>query len=303
MADRIRKRTVFLKKVNFEHPKPNVTFEQYVRDTISIMGGVLPDYEKDFFLKMHCSDLSVSDNDGIFLYFTQTFEGSETSTVNKQNIGDRSVSTIQAPTGQDFLEQDLSVLIYKDNLITCSSGLSSSALLNYFYQVFKKSNLDNEVGVFGITNVAHTDQLKLIEDVGVKNIDLDVQTYLATFEEIKGTPEKNFLKTLFKKEDPYIARHKENMRARIILNPKKGLSKFSRDDMQIPLKRLAHSIVEDHDDEYKITLENGATLSPNDIKVHEKISLPAFGNSVDHKNVWQELKRIFEKYKNDQSII
>ncbi|WP_417793047.1 hypothetical protein [Terasakiella pusilla] len=303
MSSRKRNRTIFLKRADFEESRSNVSLEHYIRDALDNLEGNLPDFEKSFFAKMHCSDMQLLPNEGILFYFTQTFEGSETSTVNKQTPQNRSVTTLPAPLGQDFLEKDISIFVLKNSVLTCSNGISTSALVSYFLQLFQRAAMSKEVGFFGFSNVAHNDNIRLINSVGVKDIDLDVQTYLATYENIKGDNFFQMLEILFGKSNDEIIRNKENMRVRLKINAKRGLSKFSKQELQKPLKHLAQLTVDDHADTYKITLKNGAQLSPTDLSVNEKIILPALGNSVDHKQVWMELRRVFKKYQDDQSII
>ena len=90
--------------------------------------------------------------------------------------------------GENFLNSDLMALIKDNHVICMNCGRNAGSLRSYFQQLFCKARFDDASRQFELVRIANPDKVAIIEAVGVKRVDLEIDIAEATAAElIDGT--------------------------------------------------------------------------------------------------------------------
>jgi hypothetical protein len=202
--------------------------------------------------------------------------------------------------GENFLDSDLMALIRENHVVSLNCGRNAGSLSIYLQHLFRKAGLPDESRQFELVRIGSPDKLGIIQAVGVKSIDLDVDIAEATGAEIihdesrKGvwnTVVRNVSKTLYAitSRDKTIEqlRSAESGTIRVSINVPAGDLATAKHG----LDGFAADVVEDDEaDAFVIHLRNGATIKPEEISVRRQVRLEARANSVSAFQAWDAME-------------
>ena len=202
--------------------------------------------------------------------------------------------------GENFLNSDLMALIRGNHVICMNCGRNAGSLRIYLQMLFRKANFADETRQFELVRIGSPDKLAIIEAVGVKSIDLEVDISEATGVEliegeggggiwsaIKSNFGGAFTAVPGRDESVEQLRRAERGTVRVSINVPKG----DLDAAKKGLDDFAEEVVEDEDaDSFVIHLRDGATIKPHEVSVRKQVKLEAMANSVSVFQAWDAME-------------
>ncbi len=191
--------------------------------------------------------------------------------------------------------------LIRDNHVICMNcGRNAGSLRIYFQQLFRKAGFPDESRQFEIVRIGSPDKLAIIEAVGVKRVDLEMDIAEATgaelIEDIGGGGMWSAIKSNFggafnavtgRDESVEQLRRAERGTVRVSINVPKGdleAAKGGLDD-------FAEEVIEDEEsDAFVIHLRDGATIKPNEVSVRKQVKLETVANSVSVFQAWDTME-------------
>ncbi|MEL6112567.1 MAG: hypothetical protein AAFR20_07165 [Pseudomonadota bacterium] len=201
--------------------------------------------------------------------------------------------------GENFLNSDLMALISGNHVICMNCGRNAGSLRIYLQQLFRKADMPDASRQFELVRIGSPDKLAIIEAVGVKSIDLEVDISEATaFEVVEGEGggmwqvfKQNFGGALAaitaRDESVEQLRTAECGTMKVSINVPKGDLEAAKQG----LDDFAEEVVEDEDsDAFVIHLRDGATMTPNEVSVRKQVKLETAANSVSVFQAWDAME-------------
>ncbi|ABD55810.1 hypothetical protein Jann_2893 [Jannaschia sp. CCS1] len=203
--------------------------------------------------------------------------------------------------GENFLNSDLMALISGNHVICMNCGRNAGSLRIYLQQLFRKAGMPDESRQFELVRIGSPDKLAIIEAVGVKSIDLEVDISEATaFEVVEGdggggiwqSIKQNFGNALAavtaRDESVEQLRTAERGTMKVSINVPKG----DLDAAKHGLDDFAEEVVEDEEsDAFTIHLRDGrTTIKPNEVSVRKQVKLETAANSVSVFQAWDAME-------------
>lgn len=233
---------------------------------------------------------------GLFVEI-QTYDKGATGLVNfSDNAEKANIEEFHAPENKEFLHTHIMLLVVKDHIIACGLGNRDASLKNLFDDLGRKSGGLSEDVTFRIDDVPNKTELEKASAIGVKAIDLNLNSYLASFEEFKYDSNVRNMAQVIQKvlgspDDESGLRKRASATGRLIL--KRG-KKFKKEEIPKDewLTDIAETVIDSSFDEYTIELEDGTKISTSKLKVQKPVRLKRFGNTVDSA----EMKAAILKY-------
>ena len=202
--------------------------------------------------------------------------------------------------GENFLNSDLMALIKDNHVICMNCGRNAGSLRSYFQQLFRKAGFDDASRQFELVRIANPDQVAIIEAVGVKRVDLEIDIAEATAAELidgiggggiwnKITDNLGNAFQAITGQDEIVEqiRQAEKGTMKVSINVPKGDLNAAKEG----LAQLSEEVVEDEESEsYIIHLGNGETIKPNEVSVRKQVKLKAAANSVSVFQAWESMQ-------------
>jgi len=205
--------------------------------------------------------------------------------------------------GENFLNSDLMALVKDNHVICMNCGRNAGSLRIYFQQLFRRAGFDDASRQFELVRIANPDKVAIIEAVGVKRVDLEIDIADATAAElIDGAGGGGIWDSITNSlGDAFQAITSQDATVEQIRRAEKGTMKVSinvpKGDLTAAkdgLAQLSEEVVEDEDsDSYTIHLGNGDTIKPNEVSVRKQVKLEAAANSVSVFQAWDEMQSYF----------
>lgn len=240
------------------------------------------------------------------LHLSRYVPGISTSTLQpKATSAEDDEGTQAPPRGKEFKEGDCFLLIKDHHVLYCGHGISKEKTTLYLSQLFRAANLHDESSGFDLVPASNLDKLKLIQDHGVRSIQLKVGTFDLSLPEEKR---KNWMSKSFGKisdelsalvsKDQSIAEQKAledlivNVEVRLDGNTRavQGAQDFIED--------LAETVLADDEtpiSDFLIVTQDGKHITSSTIRLQTKASVETKDNSVSHNSVWAELGAYFDQ--------
>ena len=191
-------------------------------------------------------------------------------------------------------------LIWDNHVICMNCGRNAGSLRIYFQQLFRKAGFPDAARQFELVRIGSPDKLAIIEAVGVKSIDLEVDISEATGVELiegdGGGGIWNAIKSNFggaftavtgRDESMEQLRRAERGTVRVSINVPKGDLEAAKNG----LDDFAEEVVEDEEaDAFVIHLRDGATIKPDEVSVRKQVKLEAMANSVSVFQAWDAME-------------
>lgn len=207
------------------------------------------------------------------------------------------VDTTPPPKGSEYMDGDVIVFVKGNDLCICATSLREGTITAYCDELFRKAKLGDDATMFDLQNVANVDKLKMIEEQGVKEIDLTATLDEASIKYMNrktaiggglGVLGKH-LNAVLRKDKPAAG---DNIRVGIVLKTdgrmKKGKALGTK-----RLKAAAKELVEG-DDGYVIVTGTNQRISSDEIFVRERVEIERHGKSVKRDKACEAL-RVFHK--------
>lgn len=211
----------------------------------------------------------------------------------------KDTSTEPPPADHNYLEGDLFFVLSKNDLVICPSGARESVAVSYIDHILRKVGLEKLTTQYSIEPVANVDKVKLLKSEGVKKISLNASLYEATMEYTeRQTTKMTLLHGLASEFVALFAEDKridlQNVGERENLSVKIEISFDSRKrGGEVGQQRLESAatkmIQEDDGDGFSIITGGDKKLTSDEIRINQKIVLPAHGNSVSRQEAWSSL--------------
>lgn len=240
------------------------------------------------------------------LHLSRYVPGVSASTLQpKATSAEDDEGTQAPPRGKEFKEGDCFLLIKDHHVLYCGHGISKEKAALYLSQLFRAANLHDESSGFDLVPASNLDKLKLIQEHGVKSIQLAVSAFDLSLPE---TRRKNWISKSFGKlgdelsalvsRDQAIAEQKAL--EDLIVNVEVRLDGNTRavQDSQDFIEDLAETVLEDDDtpiSDFLIVTQDGERITSGAIRLQTKVSVETKDNSVGHNSVWAELGTYFDQ--------
>lgn len=240
------------------------------------------------------------------LHLSRYVPGIQASTLQPKATSAEDDEGAQAPPrGKEFKEGDCFLLIKDHHVLFCGHGISKQKTTLYLLQLFRAANLYDETSGFDLVPASNIDKLKLIQDHGVKSVQLAVSAFELSLPEARR---KNWIsKSLGKLGDEFSALiNKDQSIAEqkaledLIVNVEVRLdgNTHAVQGSQDFIENLAESVLEDDDspiNEFLIVTQDGEQITSGAIRLQTRISVETKDNSVSHNSVWAELGTYFDQ--------
>lgn len=242
----------------------------------------------------------------IRLHLSRYVPGVQASTLLPKATSAEDDEGAQAPPrGKEFKEGDCFLLIKDHHVLYCGHGISKQKATLYLMQLFRAANLHDDASGFDLVPASNLDKLKLIQDHGVKSIQLAVSAFDLSLPEARRNNwiSKSFgklgdeLSALISKDQ---ALTDQRALEDLIVNVEVRLDGNTRavQGSQDFIEDLAESVLEDDDSpisEFVITTQDGEQITSGAIRLQTRVGVEAKDNSVSHQSVWTELGTYFDQ--------
>lgn len=202
-------------------------------------------------------------------------------------------------TGENFLNTGFLGLVRGNHVICLDCGRNGGSLRFYLSELFKKAALPVAAQQFELVRVGSPNTLAIIDRVGVKKIDLNVEIADATTAEVlDDAAHGGFMRRTVgyigeavrgitaQDQELEQLRQSEKGSVTVSINVKQGDIGVAKEG----LDHLASEIVEDEDaDGFVIHLRDGNTIKPDQVAVKKRLRIEAHANSVSPSQAWDEM--------------
>lgn len=240
---------------------------------------------------------------GLFVHIVTDTPGEHASVVPKapKTAATIDLKTLPPPADGEWLDGDAFLYIKDDHVCLCATQIYDRAIIYYLQNFFDKAGLRKDSTQFFLIKAADITKVKLLQNQGVKEIDLNTTLYKATVDYTKRKDQVVSLlgivgkgiKTLLQKPNDYTP---DGLRVGLkIYTDARFTKKLSLGEKHI--KELGVDIVENYneqDDDYTIITQKGQKITPKEIFLKTKVLLDGDGKSVKPASAWKELARFHD---------
>ncbi|WP_027390876.1 hypothetical protein [Chrysiogenes arsenatis] len=236
----------------------------------------------------------LAENGGIFLHIGLYRPNQPTSIIPQPSPQSPAtdLSVCPPPDGHDYLSGDIFVLIKNNHVILCPSGVHESIATSYLSSVLLSVDQHELAESYTVDPIVNTDNLRILNREGVKEIELSGALYSASVEHIERTTVQRKLfgslaqeiRGMFASDVTPNGIENLNVRVTISFDSRKKESKLTAASR---VADIAKKIVADEpeDDGFKIVTGKGNHLSARQMRVSEKVQLRLEGNTVVYNDV------------------
>lgn len=264
------------------------------------------------------ADFKAADK-GLFLHIASYVPDQPTSIIDKDKLVNSATITAEpAPIGKDFMDGDIFVLVKDNHVILCPSGVREGVATRYFEHVLNKLDQKLVASSLELDKVSNTSKLKMIQNEGVKELQLSSSLYQASIHRLdrQSATSKLFgsIRTQFKSvfstdEKLKDINELENINITISLrfDGTEGRKKHKNHEFGVAgkerLKKTAEMILdEDYDEGFVIITGAGNTITADEVRVADSVAVKVYGKSLNCSDAWEKLAQYFSKLK-DSGIL
>ncbi len=241
-----------------------------------------------------------SDNSGTLVHIARYVRGEKAATLKPRAKAAEDNGGVQAaPDGQEFHDGSSYLLVRKHNVIFCQHGITASKCERYLTALFDKAGVKKEDRNFDFMPASNVNKLKLIQQHGVRSLDLSVCAFGASipknqradwWSKVFGEAVDEFRALMEKDDDAAQQKALED----IIVNLSVKLDGNSRAAIQSQkfIEKVAESVVEDKDadlPEFSIITKDGERITSDAIRMQHSFNVPKLNGSISCQNVWEGL--------------
>ena len=204
-----------------------------------------------------------------------------------------------APKGKEFKEGDCFLLVKGAHVLYCGHGISMAKASLYLLQLFREAGYYDDASGFDLTPATNLDKLKLVQEHGVRAVQLQTNAFDMSLPKAKRTTFAaktlgrigDELKALVKKDQPAV---EQKALEDLLVNIEVRLDGNTRavQGSQDFIEDLAELILDDHEapvSEFVIVTQNNEKITSGSIRLQTSVKVDRKENSVSHVSVWAEL--------------
>lgn len=227
--------------------------------------------------------------------FAISVPGESASILPQNNITDSSIEmgTTPPPDGHDFSDGDAICLVSGNKVFACLSGIRDYTITIFLRNLFQLAQMENAASV-EVMKITNYDKLRLIKKKRIKSIQTTVVLGGPEFSRLNQAEQGGLwhrMWSAFSQADIKLAQaaEKSHSKMRVMFSGSRRIEGYEIDW----LTQMGEQVLE-YDHSYRIELENGTVLTPQDILITKRVSMSPNGKSVFIKDAIHYLKNFKE---------
>lgn len=242
----------------------------------------------------------------IRVHLSRYIPGVQASTLQPKTTTPEDDEGTQAPPkGKEFKDGDCFLLIKDHHVLYCGHGISKSKTVLYLAQLFREADLHDQSSGFEFVPASNLDKLQLIQNHGVKSIQLAVGAFDLSLPKSRRNSwiAKSFgalgdeLTALISKDQSL---SQQKALEDLIVNVEVKLDGNTRaiQGSQEFIENLAETVLDDADlpvSEFTIITQKNERITSGEIRLQTGAKVATKDNSVSHTSVWSEMGAYFDE--------
>lgn len=273
--------------------------------------------------QIHCAKYTPKDKVGLLFQIASYVPGQSTTAIEESSVtSDKSdISEVIAPSGNNFLDGDIFLLVNGNNVILLQSGVRENVALNYLCKMLEKNSFKHASMSLELLGIVKEDKAKMIQTQGVKSIELNAGLYEASLmhlekqNEISKKETKVFdipgivadsLKQVFAKDmnlKEITEKENVNIKLSITFDGKEarkkknktdaGFGELGRSRLQKTSEMIVKECLEEDLDGFTITTGDNNKIKSDEIVVSGNYRVKTFGKSLDQVDAFEKLEEYY----------
>ena len=132
---------------------------------------------------LSCVDYEPIRGKGVFIHLSATTPGEQASIVKTGNAARTDkieLEVFDAPRDSEWLDGDSFIFVVENHVCICALQIRDSTIRQYIFQIIGKAMRGMTKSPFHIKQIANSDKLTMIHEIGVKEIQLNSYLYEAS---------------------------------------------------------------------------------------------------------------------------
>lgn len=212
----------------------------------------------------------------------------------------------EAPKNRAWLDNQILLHVVDNHLVCCNLGPRDNFLGIMLRDLAIKAEAVNDDFNFRISDVPNKTELERVNEIGVKEIDLSLTSYLSTFDGFRNTSVSSEVMPILERvfgqpDDTSSLKKRSSAKGRLLLS--RG-GRFQKEEIQKDdwLTDIGETVIKQDLDEYKIKLEDGTTISTSNLKVMKPVRLARHGNTFSVAEAKLQTETFFEELQSNGSL-
>lgn len=209
---------------------------------------------------------------------------------------DADLSEMAPPANHEFLDGDLMVLIYGNDICICTSNATEAAFYTFVIGILEKIGyLDKDLR-FEIQKVANRDALEELVKDGVREVTFDFVAYEASMVAFGNKPRGFSLKEAFNAilgKDSGVDELIEQQGVQGLLTIRAD-GRVAHGAAQHALAGLARQVVEDDAEGFVIETKGGDRITPSELSIRRTVDIEKNAKTIKHADAWGHLMDFYE---------
>lgn len=218
-----------------------------------------------------------------------------------------------APSGSEFMDGDMMLLVARDHVILCPSGMREGISTNYLRALLDTGGRQEDALQLDLQPIANRSVVAQLAREGVKSVRMNVALYQETLAQVgpvrgrdprslgsqiqrslHGSLVGELLQILQPDRSADELLGMENLHAKVIISYDRR-SGDGTDEEQDAIKQLAERLAQQEDDGYVIETFRGEKIRESEIALRKPVMLPPFAKTVFHQDAWREMLAYLEE--------
>ncbi len=246
-------------------------------------------------------------NGRTLLHLTRYVPGVQASTLQpKATTAEDDEGAQPPPRGKEFKDGDCFLFLKDHHVLYCGHGISKSKATLYLSQLFREAELHDESSGFDLVPASDLDKLQLIQDHGVKSIQLAVGAFDLSLPKARRTSWiAKSLGTLGDELGALVSKDqsltKQKALEDLIVNVEVKLDGNTRaiQNSRDFIEDLAETVL-DHDtetpvSEFTIVTQKNERITSGEVRLQTGVKVETKDNSVSHTSVWGAMGTYFDQ--------
>jgi len=239
------------------------------------------------------------------LHLSRYVPGVQASTLQPNSTSAEDDEGAQAPPrGKEFKEGDCFFLIKNHHVLYCGHGISKSKAVLYLAQLFRAAEFHDEASGFDLVPASNLDKLQLIQDHGVKSIQLAVGAFDLSLPKARRNSWMNkTFGSIGDELNALIGRDVSQAQLKaledLIVNVEVRLDGNTRavQSSQDFIENLAEAVLDDEApiSEFVIVTQKNEQITSGSIRLQTRVDVDTKDNSVSHNSAWAQLGSYFDE--------
>jgi len=191
------------------------------------------------------------------------------------------VEEFDVPKDKAWLDTEIILYVVGNHVISCNMGNNEKSISTIITDLAKTGNILADDKHLVLSDVPNKLTIEHVHKVGVKHIDLDVSSYLASLDYVKSSKsDANIFNSIFQSPigpDDVVKRAQSTGRLFLSRGGKFKKEEISQDEW---LTKIGTEIIAEESEDYLITLEDGNQISSSKLRVNKTVSLNRKGNNT-----------------------